>query len=97
MSAGLYLIQCGDSYYVGESNNVERREEAHRDYLLEQRHRNANLQKAFNLSSDNLKFSVIVSGEEYLDATYRRSIETVVIRYFKTVFGDNLCNIKGLE
>lgn len=48
MKSGIYKITIGRWYYYGSTNNFERRKNQHFKMLVENRHYNSKLQRAYN-------------------------------------------------
>jgi group I intron endonuclease len=80
---GIYLIECQDRVYVGQSNNILRRWRAHRSDLNLNRHPNKYLQNLWNKhgkSKVNFKIaqSVKIDLIEKLDKKQIKSLLTVL-------------------
>lgn len=81
INAGIYVIQFDgcNRFYIGSSNNLEKRKYYHFRMLKNNKHTNQHLQNAFNkYGEDSLKFSTIVicdNNREYLFLLEQRIID----------------------
>lgn len=81
-TSGIYIIFNKESLitYVGESNNIEKRIFQHYNKLLEGRHHNKNLQKAYyRYGIDSFVFLVAQYGEPFKNTFFRRKTEIELI------------------
>lgn len=79
MSVGIYKIVLGKYYYIGSSNNIQRRITKHLQHLKENKHINKFLQNAYNKHRTKFAYEIIEETEEkklllieqkYLDLYY---------------------------
>mgnify|MGYP003405240184 CR=1 FL=1 len=59
MDSGIYLIQCGDIKYVGQSRDINKRIIQHKSNLKNNRHANIYMQRLWNKYSEQFEFIVI--------------------------------------
>ena len=70
MSIGIYMLrnEIDGKIYIGQSTNLEKRNKQHKNALLNNRHFNEHLQKAYNKYGNVFKFIIIeLCSEEELD------------------------------
>jgi group I intron endonuclease len=98
---GIYKIMClaTGKFYIGSSNNLNKRKSIHFSQLRNKNHANAHLQNAFNkYGADNFIFDIIIFLPE---STTKQEIVTVEQTYIDELkaynpdIGYNICKIAG--
>ena len=65
MNTGIYKIEIGDYFYIGQSINMSRREIEHKCDLKKGKHCNSFMQNVFNKKND-FNFKVLVYAESHM-------------------------------
>lgn len=108
MTAGIYKIinKTNGKYYIGSSQNIERRWETHKSQLNTQKHINIFLQRSWNkYSSDNFELKIIQNCDGYsreeiflIEQNYLDNLSEETYNLSKNAKGgDNLTNHPNRE
>jgi group I intron endonuclease len=87
---GIYIIKNKDNgkVYVGQSKDLSHRKACHFYDLRENRHKNIELQKAYNDNPNALEFKIVCSCEEedldYMEKFYIKKYKSNIEGYNKT-------------
>ena len=65
MKTGIYKIEIGEYFYIGQSSNLRKRENDHSSYLRRGAHVNAKLQNVYDKYTD-FNFKVLVYAEPHM-------------------------------
>lgn len=102
MTTGIYYIKnnINQKYYIGQSVNVDKRQQKHFSELRHNKHRNAHLQNAFNKYGESaFEFKLIKACKpQYLnrfEKMYIRAYDTYNNGYNLTIGGEEPPSLQG--
>lgn len=94
MESGIYKItnQANGKFYIGSSNNTQKRWREHLNLLMQNTHYNEYLQKAWNkYGKESFKFSVIEEVKDVNILFNREQVHLDETRCYEREIGYNLC------
>ena len=84
MTTGIYLLSLGELRYVGQSVNVEKRWEQHREGLQQNTHHNGHLQDYYNTYNCQPTFKIL------------KTCDRASLDYWEKTLGDQYSNVRQL-